>query len=281
MKPLIVSAAFTEKAATPETSYFNPGYITVRDRTITDSTQWGAQTMSFRDIINKSLNTGAVFVLKTLGGGSINDRARNIWYDYLTKHYFFAQNTGIQQSGEAAGYVPDPNEGEGLEVRYANMSFGQGLTVTPIQMIAAYNAIINGGTYYQPNIIAKTTDGTAETKINPKIVANNVISSDASNNVRQMLKESLEINNKAAVRSGYNLGAKSGTAQIAENGVYRTDLYNGAYVGYLGGDSPKYIILVRLDGPRTAGFASAEAYKTWNVISNSIIDNFAIKPKSN
>lgn len=280
MKPLIVSAAFTEKAATPETSFYDPGYVTIGDRTITDSTAWGAQTMSFRDIINKSLNTGAVFVLKTLGGGSINNKARNTWFDYLTKHYFFAKNTGVQQSGETPGYVPDPNEGDGLEVRYANMSFGQGLTVTPLQMVAAYNAIVNGGTYYQPNLVAKTIDNGKETAVKPKIVANNVISADASQNIREMIKSALEINNKAAVRAGYNLGGKSGTAQIAENGVYRTDLYNGAYVGYLGGDSPQYIILVRIDGPQTPGFASAQAYQTWDVISNNLIDNFAIKPKS-
>ena len=280
MKPLIIGAAFSEKSATPETSFYDSGQMTIGDRTISNSTDWGSQTMSFRDIINKSLNTGAVFVLKTLGGGSINDKARNTWYDYMTKHYFFGKNTGVQQGGETSGYVPEPNKGYGLEVLYANTAFGQGVTLTPIQLISAYNALINGGTYYKPNLVAETIDGTKKTISKPEVVARNVVSPQASQDIRQMIKEALEINNRAAVREGYNIGGKSGTAQIAERGVYRTDLYNGAYVGYLGGDTPQYLILVRIDGPRTPGFASAEAYKTWDEISNNLIDNFAIKPKS-
>jgi len=283
MKPLLISGAFTEGTANPDSSFYDPGYVQVGDRVIKDSMNWGAQTISVRDVIYKSLNTGAVMIFKTLGGGTINSRARNIWYDYLTKHYFFGQNTGIQVSGEASGYIAGPNDGDGLDVRYANMAFGQGLTVTPIQMVAAYNSIINGGTYFKPNLVSKIIDGNDVTEVKPEALARNVISNQAGKNIRQILKDSLEMNNKVAVRPGYALGAKSGTAQIADaKGNYRTDAYNGVYVGYLSGADRQYIILVRLDEPQTSasGFASGEAARAWADITNKMIDNLAIKPQS-
>lgn len=283
MKPLVVSAALTEGAATPETSYYDPGYVKIADRTITNSTPWAPQVTTVRDIINNSLNTGAVFVEKTLGGGSINDQARQIWYDYLVNHYNFNNKTGIEQAGEATGFVNGPFEGYGLEVRYANMAFGQGVTVTPIQLASAYASIINGGTYYRPTLVSDRDDDGNVIVPDPKVLKENVVSATASSQIVDMLKTSLEINNKPAVRAGYVLGAKSGTAQVADgSGNYREDAYNGAYIGYIGGaDGPKYIMLVRLDEPKTSGFASTQAYIVWDEISNKLIDSFAIRPISN
>jgi cell division protein FtsI/penicillin-binding protein 2 len=280
-KPLLMGAAFTEGTATPDTTYFDPGYVQIDDRKITNSVNWGAQTMSLHDVINKSLNTGAVFTLKTLGGGEINAKARQTWYDYLVNHYQFNKTTGIEQSGESAGVVGGPNEGYGLNVRYANMAFGQGMTVTPLQLAAAYTALLNGGTYYKPTLIAsRQVNGKAET-FKPEVVKSNVVSATASDQVRSLLTTSLGINNKAALRDGYVLGAKSGTAQEADaNGNYKSDAHNGVYSGFIGGDKPQYIMVVRLDEPKTAGFASGEAAKTWAEISNKLIDNFALKPKS-
>jgi cell division protein FtsI/penicillin-binding protein 2 len=281
MKPLLFGAAFTEGTATPDTSYFDPGYAQVDDKRIVNSLNWGAQTMTLHDVINKSLNTGAVFVLKTLGGGEINEKARTTWYNYLSNHYMFGKKTGIEQSGESNGYLSGPNEGYGLSIRYANMAFGQGVTVTPIQLAAAYASLLNGGTYYKPSLINKVDKNGILQPFKPTIIQQGVVSAAASSQIRDLLQKSLEINNRAAVRPGYILGAKSGTAQIADSsGNYRSDAFDGAYIGFLGGDTIKYIILVRLDEPKTSGFASGEAATTWAKISNKLIDNYAIKPKS-
>ena len=280
MKPLLLTATFNEGTASPDTSYFDKGSVTIDDRTITNSINWGAQTMTFRDVINKSLNTGAVHALQTLGGGTINEKARTIWHDYLTNRYQFGKITGIEQAGESAGVVGSATEGDGLTVRYANMAFGQGLTITPLQLASAYSAMLNGGTYYKPSLIAKTGDNAANPTFESQIIRKEVVSEAASAQIRDMLQKSLEMNNKAAVRDGYRIGAKSGTAQTADNnGNYKSDVYNGAYVGYIGGDTPKYIMVVRLDEPKTSGFASSEAAKTWAEISNKIIDNFALQQK--
>lgn len=277
IKPLVVATAINEGKASPNTTYFDAGYTKIDDRTVTNAINFGAQTMSVTDVLSKSLNTGAVQVLRFIGGGQITNAARETYYKYLTGHYQFGKLTGIEQDGEETGYISSPNEGDGLNVRYANMSFGQGMTVTPLQLAAAYTALVNGGTYYKPYLVA-SENGQPTT---PTVVMQGVVSESTSSELRGMLKTTLEINNKPAMRSGYALGAKSGTAQVSNgSGSYKSDAYNGAYIGYIGGDSPEYVMVVRLDEPKTAGFASAQASKTWAEISNGILDTIPVRPKS-
>jgi cell division protein FtsI/penicillin-binding protein 2 len=88
-----------------------------------------------------------------MGGGEINEQARTRWHDYMTNRYMFGQPTGIEQGFEADGYIPAPNEGYGLDIVYANTSFGQGMTATPLQMAAALASVVNGGNYYQPYLV--------------------------------------------------------------------------------------------------------------------------------
>lgn len=282
MKPLLVGAAINEGAVTPKTSYFDPGFVNVDGYTITNSTPWGARTTTVEDVLHNSLNTGAVQVLKFMGGGELNQKGRVTWNNYMTNHYQFGKQTGVEQDNEASGGVSSPTEGDGLNIRYANMAFGQGVTVTPLQLAAAYVSLVNGGTYYKPTLLASSlnSDGTS-TQNAAKKVQENVVSSETSAQVRKILEDTLIINNKLAIRPGYSLGAKSGTAQIADsNGNYRTDAFDGTYAGYIGGDSPQYVMVVRLDEPKTGGFASFQASIVWAEISNKLIDNFAIKPKS-
>jgi len=297
MKPLLMGAAFTLGTASPSTTYKDTNSVTIDGFSISNSINWGPQMMSLQDVISKSLNVGAVFVLKTLGAtpqqlqqadyssindGPITDKARQNFYDYLTNHYQFGNPTNIEQVGESSGFVNKPNAGEAVDLRYANMSFGQGITVTPIQLAAAYAALINGGTYYMPSLVqSESSDGNVVYNFKPQIVKSNVVSANASQEVRALMINSLNANNRSATRAGYSIGAKSGTAQQADGkGGYKTNSYNGAYVGFIGGDNAKYIILVRLDGPQTSGFASAAAAKVWTTISNQILDDFPIQPKS-
>lgn len=281
MKPLLMGQAFSMGALNPGSKYYDAGFAQIDDRRITNSLNWGAQTMSMQDIISKSLNTGAVYMLKTIGGGDINESARQKYYDQLVNKYQFGKQTGIEQSGESAGYVSKPeDDGAGINVRYGNMAFGQGLTVTPLQLAAAYAALVNGGTYYQPTLISEIQQEGKIIKNEPKIKSTDVVTPTTSSEIKEILKKGLEANNSAAVRNGYQLGAKSGTAQVAENGNYKTDAYNGVYVGYLAGEKLEYIIVVRLDEPKTPGFASGQAAITWAEISNQLINNMAIKPKA-
>ena len=276
LKPIMLSTAFNEGTLNTASTFYDSMSVQVDDRKIGNSYPWGAMTMSMQDIITKSLNTGAVFILKSLGGGDITDKARTTWHDYLTKHFKFNEITGIEQTGESPGSVIGPNEGYGSRVRYANMSFGQGLSVTPIQLASSYATLVNGGTVYKPTLVKSV----GEANNSPKVVSNGAITPQVSADIKNILKTALEKNNKDAVRAGYELGAKTGTAEIADsNGQYKKDAHNGVYVGFISGDNKTYILLVRLDEPKSARFASSEAATTWTQISNKLIDSYTIQPK--
>jgi len=298
MKPLLMGAAFTLGTATPATTYIDTNAVTIDGFTISNSKDWGTQTMSLQDVISKSLNVGAVFTLKTLGAtqqqiqqgdyasineGPINAKARQNYYDYLVNHYQFGNPTKIEQGGESSGFVNDSTSGQAVNLRYANMSFGQGMTVTPIQLAAAYAALTNGGTYYKPTLIqSESSNGNVIYTFKPQVIKSNVVSSNASKDVKNLMINSLKVNNTKAVRTGYDIGAKSGTAQQSDGkGGYKTNAYNGAYIGFIGGDNVKYIILVRLDDPKASGFASVAASQVWTTISNQILNDLPIQPKSN
>jgi cell division protein FtsI/penicillin-binding protein 2 len=279
MKPLLIAAAFNENKISPDFSYFDQTYVQIQDRKITNALNYGAQTMTVFNILQKSLNTGAVTVLKQFGGGEITLQARQQWYSYLMEHYQFGKKTGIEQNGEAAGYVAKPDEGDAQDVRYANMAFGQGLTVTPLQIAAAYVPIANGGTYFKPHLVSTITkNGVSQPFAENK--GTRVLSQSSADEVRVLIQKTLEANNRAAVRDGYILGAKSGSAQVAgNNGTYLENVTDGVYIGYMGGDVAKYVLLVRLDDPKTDQFASTSAARTWATISNGLIDNYSIQPK--
>ena len=279
MKPLMMSAAFNEQKLNPSSTYFDKGSVQIADRTIKNSMEWGARTMSMNDIITKSLNTGAVYMMQSLGGGQIDEQARTIWYQYLTERYGFGKSTNIELAGEQGGSVIGPKDPDGVAVRYANMSFGQGLTVTPLQLAAAYSALINGGTYYQPSILSSVKTANGEQAVPPKVVTSNVVSPQVSQDIRAVLQLGASQNNKPALRDGYAIGAKSGTAEVVgDDGAYKTDAYNGAYIGFIAGKDKAYVLIVRLDEPKTSGFASAQAAIAWAAISNEVLNIVPIAP---
>lgn len=289
VKPLTMAAALNTGAITANSSFADSGVIQVEDRKITNVEEaGGAGTRSMSDILRLSLNTGATWLLMQMGDGKINDTARNTWHDYLVEKYRFSQKTNIEQGFEAEGVVPDPNEGFGLNVQYANTSFGQGMTITPIQMGSALASIINGGTYYQPRLVEKTItlDGTIEKK-EPKVVARNVVSAETSSTVRGFMENVMKANHRVyelpSLNPNYMIGGKTGTAQIANpNGGYFEDKYNGTFTGFVGGDEPQYIIVVRVNEPNVPGYAGSKAAgPIFSKIATMLIDNFNVSPRSN
>jgi cell division protein FtsI/penicillin-binding protein 2 len=289
VKPLTLAAALNTGAVKPTSTFADSGVIQVEDRKITNVEEaGGAGTRSMADILRLSLNTGATWLLMQIGDGKINDKARTTWHDYLVNKYRFSQKTGIEQGFEAEGVIPDPNEGFGLNVQYANTSFGQGMMITPIQMGAALASIINGGTYYQPRLVEKTVnvDGQAN-RHEPKVVARDVVSNETSATVRGYMENVIKANHRVyelpQVNPNYMIGGKTGTAQIANpNGGYYEDKYNGTFTGFIGGNEPQYIIVVRVNEPNVPGYAGSKAAgPIFSKIATMLIDNFNVSPRSN
>lgn len=287
MKTLTAAAALDQGVVAPSTSFYNKGYIEIDDKKITDTFN-SEGTQSVESTLQRSLNTGAVWLLQQMGRGSINERARMTWHSYMTKHYFLGQPTGVELAGEAAGVIPAPeNEGQGINIIYANTAFGQAMTATPLQMAAAISGVVNGGVYYKPTLIESTKiSGKNEIFQEPKKVSEDVVDPAVSRDMINLMMTAADYNIPAATRAGYSVGGKSGTAEVArpaeEGGGYYTDRFNGTYLGFVGGDKPEYVVVVRVDEPKIQGYAgSRAAAPIFTNVINMLLDNFGVTPKSN
>jgi cell division protein FtsI/penicillin-binding protein 2 len=224
-----------------------------------------------------------------MGGGQINSKARNAWYDYMTNHFRLGDPTNIEQGYEADAIVPKPQDnGAGINLTYANTSFGQGVQVTAIQMAGAVSTILNGGTYYQPSLIDQTVSADGKTTdVKPKIIEKNAISAKVSQEmqplmeyvVQQHLADGFPYLNFS---SDYMVGGKTGTAQIAKpGGGYYENKYNGTYVGFVGGDKPQYAIVVFNIQPGAPGYAGTYGGQpVFADLAHMLIDNSYVRPKS-
>ncbi len=283
MKPLTVAAALDQGVVNANTSYYDPSYIRIDDATVTNIEEdGGAATQNLESVLVMSLNTGAAQMLRYMGGGEFNSKGRNAWHDYMVNHYMFGKITGIEQGYEEPGVVPDPDEGYGLNIRYANTAFGQGMTETPIQMGAAISGVVNGGSYYQPTLVHgyKNSDGSVELQA-PNKKRDNVVSAENGALIRGYMEKVVYRNIPRLPRDGYSIGGKTGTAQIANPaGGYYDDRFNGSYMGFVGGDKPEYVIIVRVDDPKIAGYAgSRAAAPIFSNVTNLLIDNFNVQAK--
>lgn len=289
-KIFTTSTALEKGVITPTTTFYDPGTWLIDGAHISDVAEdHSTGQQSILSILDKSLNTGATWMLMQLGGGQINDRARTTLYDYFTNHFRLGKATGIEQGYEADGYFPKPvNTGAGINLTYANVSFGQGYTATALQMVAGLSSVVNGGTYYRPYLVDQITSEGKDTDIKPQVVGKQVISKQVSNDLISLLEQ----NNANHIREGfpylnfgpnYSVGGKTGTAQIAQpSGGYYPNRVNGTYMGFVGGDTPQYAIVVYVLHPTQYGtFAGAgTGQPLFADIAHMLINNFGVTPKS-
>ncbi len=285
MKPLTAAAALNLGVVKPDSTFYDERRIQIDDRVVSNIEEDGGfGRKSVTQILDLSLNTGATWLLTQMGGGELNQKARTAWYDYMTGHYRFGAETGIEQGYEAAGYVPSPTDGWGLNITYANTSFGQAMTATPLQVAAAYSAMLNGGTFYQPRLVAATVDPEGEThEVEPKVLTKDVVSGTVSKDVQNMLEYVVSTHRfDQRFSTSYSVGGKTGTAQIADpNGGYLAHEYNGTYVGFVGGDDAEYIIVVVVEKPKIPGYAGSRAAQPlFGSIAHMLLDNYNVPTKT-
>lgn len=284
IKVLTVAAGLDSGVVSKDSRFNNTGSVKVEDATIKNVEQDVNGSRSITDILKFSLNTGVVHVLSQLGGGNINAQARERLYDYFTNRYGFGDVTGIEQGGEATGTIYGPKTVQGNNVRYSNMAFGQGMGVTMIQTAAAFSGVVNGGNYFTPHMVEGTADINGDVQAAPpKPARTGVVNAQTSAEVLEMTRTALRETSSISklVRPGYNVGGKTGTSQTIDpkTGKYTEDTTVGSYLGYGGDDKPRYVIMVRVDDPHTAGFSgAAAAAPIFAEINNWLIDYYNIKP---
>lgn len=288
-KTFVFSTAINEGVMTPETTYFNQGYEIIDGNQIKNAAQESKLygTINMRTALSWSLNTGSIYALKLLGGNTdeINQSAREKLYDYYYNKFRLSRPTGIELI-EGEGFLWDPNaEIYGLNAAYANMTFGQNLSATMIQTATAFSAVVNGGYYQTPSIVAGTLnqDNTITPLENPDYIKDQILTEETSSTMRDLL-----VNNRRSKvtygidKEGYAVGGKSGTAQVIVDGKYDDSMENliGSYIGFGGpsGELPKYVIMVKIWGEGQA--LNGELASTlFDSLSNYTIDYLKIKPK--
>lgn len=287
MKTLTTAAALDSGAVKPTTTYYDPSFYTIDDFKVKNIEEDGGPGVKgLPDILNLSLNTGATWELMQMGGGKLNLQGREKWHDYMVNHYMFGKETGIEQGYEATGYIPDAEDnGAGINLTYANTSFGQAMTGTTIQMAAAMTALANGGTYYQPRLVDAYIDNDGKTYTQkPKVVKTGVVSQSTTDAILPMLEYVVKEHYFSTKfnQDQYAVGGKTGTAQIAKpSGGYFENDYNGTYLGFVGGDKPEYVIAVFVYKPKIAGYAGSQAAQPiFGDIAHMLINNFGVTPKS-
>lgn len=287
MKTLTTAAAINTGAITANETYYDPAKWTVDGFTITNIEEdGGAGRKSIADLLNLSLNTGATWELMQMGGGKLDQKARDTWYSYMTDHFQLGKTTGLEQGNEAPGYIPKPEDnGAGIDLTYANTSFGQGMTATTVQMAAAISSVLNGGTYYKPYLVDSMTDTNGNTTTTkPTVVKKDVVSPSLSGQMQSLME--YVVQNHHIVpgfdQSTYAVGGKTGTAQIAKpGGGYYDDEYNGTYLGFVGGDKVQYVIAVFVYQPKKGGYAgTAAAQPVFADLAHMLINDFNITPKT-
>ena len=292
MKALTAAAALDQNVIQDNTTYNDPAHWIIDGFKITNIEEdGGAGVRSVEDVLNLSLNTGATWMLMQMGGGQVNQKARQAWYDYETNHFKLGSSTGIEQGYDSPGVVPRPNipnqSGDQQDLTYANTSFGQGLTVTAVQMASALSSIVNGGKYYRPYLSDGIIDAQGNIKYNkPKIIDTNVVTSKTSKSMVSLLQQVVTKHFQAGFSylnfpSNYIVGGKTGTAQVANpKGGYMDHEYNGTYLGFVGGDKPQYAIAIFVTTPTVNGYAgSYGAQPIFGSIAHMLINESFVSPK--
>jgi cell division protein FtsI/penicillin-binding protein 2 len=244
-KAFTVSAALEEGAVTAATPFTIPPALQVSDRTIEDAEEHGTETLTVAEILAKSSNIGAVEIGLKLGATI---------YSKWVKRFGFGRPTGVQFPGEERGIVPALSEYSGSTM--GNLPMGQGLSVTPMQMIAGYAAIANGGILRRPQLIEKVGDQPVH---EPR--GRRVITPVVASEVRTMLEGVLAPGGTASEVSvpGYTLAGKTGTAQVAENGTYSETKYVASFIGFAPAQNPRLLVAVIVDQPQGEIYGGAVA----------------------
>ena len=256
-----------------EDTFTDTGSINVDGATIHCWKAGGHGTQTMLEVVENSCNPGFVRIGETLGVETL--------MDYIDK-YGFGDKTGIDLNGESAGILFDPDAMGPVEL--ATTSFGQGISVTPIQQIRAVSAAINGGLLYTPHMVKAFLESETNSlieKIEPE-VTRQVISEETSSLVRYAL-ESVVANGsgKNAYIENYRVGGKTGTAQKVVNGSYLDGNYILSFMGFMPADDPEIVVYVAIDNPKGVtqygGVVSAPIAR--NVLL-SAIDILDIEPSS-
>jgi len=279
-KPITMAAALNEGKITPQTTYLDPGAMEFDGWPIYNYERriYRGETtpeITMTEVLEKSINTGAVFAEQRLG--------RELFFQYIGKFEFF-EKTGINLQET----VPENKElyearQRGREINFVTAAYGQGIEMTPIQLIRAYSAIANGGKLVRPFLVKKIVKGDEVLEVAPEIEEDLVISPKTAAQLTAMLVSVVENGfAKSARIPGYWVAGKTGTAQMSFaaleiNQKGYSDKTWQSFAGFVPAFNPEFLILVKLNNPKTKT-AEYLAVPIFQDLAKYIVDYCQIPP---
>ena len=259
-KAFTVASALEDGAVTPEDKFVVPDHMTVADHIINDSQPHETEILTPAGVLEHSSNVGATKIAQELGGRRL--------YHYM-RAFGFGKRTGVDLWGEDVGIVPAYQDWSGISI--GNIPFGQGFTVTPLQLVSGYATLVNGGRRVTPHV--------TEQKTSPQ-QGPRVISNKTSAIVRGMLQGVVDDGSgHFAQISGYSVAGKTGTSQKVDP---KTGTYGGEYVasfiGFAPASDPEYVMLVAVDEPKTSYWGEVVAVPAFRQVMEFTLGYFNVPP---
>jgi len=260
-KVLTMASAIDAGVVTPDTEFLDTGSIEIGGWYINnwDGGAWGYQTMT--GCMQHSLNVCLTWVAQQLTPTS--------FYQYL-QAFGIGRRTNIDLAGEQYLPLSMPGDPNWYEVNLGTNSFGQGLAVTPIQMITASAALANDGRMMAPHILKAYIQDGRQIPIDP-IVVGTPIKPESAHTITEMLAISLEGESSSALVDGYRMAGKTGTAEIPTEGGYSSHQTNASFVGWGPVDDPQFIVYIWLEKPQTDIWGSIVAAPIFSQVVKELV----------
>lgn len=270
VKPITVAAGLDAGVINAKTTYYDAGYVSFNNKTVYNYDQRGRGMVSMQQVLNQSLNTGVAYISQKIGNKRFTD-------------YFYAfgidKKTGIDLPNESSPLVANLKSPRDIE--HVTASFGQGIAITPVQMVRALSVLANGGVLITPHVI-KQIDykvGFSRTLLYPS--GERVIKEASSKEISRMLTEVVDtaLLNGSEKMEHYSIAAKTGTAQIAgPGGKYYEDKFLHSFFGYFPSNDPRFLVFLYTVEPKGVEFASHTLTEPFINITKFLINYYEIPP---
>lgn len=269
IKPLTIAAGIDAGVITAQTTYDDKGFRVYNNNTISNFDKKGRGVISMQTVLGQSLNTGTMFVFDRLG----RERFRNYF-----KAFGLGEETGIDLPNEGVGRISNLESPRDIE--YATASFGQGISMTPIEAIRAISVFANGGTLITPHVVSQVDYGMGVTHKFVSGSERRVIKKETAQEITRMLT----IDTDTALFGGslkmehYSIAVKTGTAQIVENGKYSDKDFLHTFVGYFPSYDPKFVMFLSVKDPQGAQYGSQTLSLPFMQIAKFLLNYYEVPP---
>jgi len=267
-KPFTIAMGLDTAKITPDSTFNDDGDVIIDGYNIKNFNEQHFGRVSMSRVLEKSINTGVMWVAERVGNKA--------FLDYVIS-MGFGQRTGVDLPGESSGNIS--NLYTGRRINFMTASFGQGITVTPIQLISGYSAIANGGKLMKPYVVGAIRDDHDVVTVTQPQIMGTPFSAKTAALLRGMLTSVVDNGFDKARIPRYDIAGKTGTAQIASpNGGYLEKEYNHSFVGFAPASDPKFVIFIRMEKPQGITFAADSLSPTFRDMALYLLNYYSIPP---